>query len=245
MSLALTYSSLALRLGNTTTFGASGGTAPYTFSVVAGGAGGTINGAGLYTAPSTLAEYVGIDTIKVVDAALAEATVKVVVGTPLELLCDIIRREMGLSQQRVWVYNQKVMEPKDEQEFVVVELLGAKPFGVVNRHAATGDGLTSHQSVNMMVTVQIDIKSWGMGALYRKEELLLALTSDYAERQQELNAFKIGRLPVSFVNLSAEDGAAIPYRFNLTVNLQYAYTKSQDVAYFDSYDGPEIVTDPE
>ena len=43
-------------------FGASGGTEPYTFSVVAGGVGGTIDANGVYTSPYA----VGIVTILVV-----------------------------------------------------------------------------------------------------------------------------------------------------------------------------------
>lgn len=89
----------------------------------------------------------------------------------------------------------------------------------------------------MLATLDIDIISRGPEARDRKEEIILALNSIYAQSQQEGNSFYIGKLPPSarFVNLSNIDGAAIPYRFRISVNLQYAFVKSKAIDYFDTF----------
>ncbi len=71
-------------VGGTAYFSAAGGTSPYTFSVLSGGAGGTINSStGTYTAPGSS----GTDTIQVKDATgqTANATLTVVAAPPLAI----------------------------------------------------------------------------------------------------------------------------------------------------------------
>ncbi|MDR3608268.1 MAG: hypothetical protein P4M08_12935 [Oligoflexia bacterium] len=54
IDLGLSTTSIAVANGGTLVFTASGGTAPYTYALVAGGAGGSINSSsGVYTAPAT------------------------------------------------------------------------------------------------------------------------------------------------------------------------------------------------
>jgi hypothetical protein len=47
-----------------------------------------------------------------------------------------------------------------------------------------------------------------------------------------------------FVNLSMIDGDAIPYRFNISVNMQYFVRKVKAVAYFDDFADVEVTTEP-
>jgi hypothetical protein len=95
-----------------------------------------------------------------------------------------------------------------------------------------------------MATLSIDIISRSNEALLRKEEILLALNSQYAESQQELNSFFIGTLPAGgqFVNLSYVDGAAIPYRYNISINIQYFVTTLKASPYYTDFQDPEITT---
>jgi hypothetical protein len=98
----------------------------------------------------------------------------------------------------------------------------------------------------MLATLSIDIISRSTQALLRKEEVLMALNSNYSEYQQEANSFYIGRLPVGaqFVNLSQIDGAAIPYRFNISINMQYFSRRIKPVDYFDEFSEVAVTTEP-
>ena len=218
-----------------------GGTAPYTYSVSADGIGGTIDTDGIYTAP--LGVY-GVDTVIVTDSFgdMEEQTVNF--QNPMELVCDIIQSELGLSDGRVFLYNQKLPMPIDTGLFVVVEQISCKPFGNTLSLDGSGGGLDSIQSTNFAAMLQIDVISRDISALNRKEEVLMALKSTYAQQQQERNSFFISTLPMGFVNLSQVDGSAIPYRFNITINIQYCVTKVKPIAFYDNFAQPSIITNP-
>lgn len=232
------FNSDALGFGIKSSFKGTGGTAPYAYSVVPGGVGGQIDSNGLYTAGNK----VGKDTIKVSDDDGKVAYKEVFVGTAQHLLCDIIQKELGLAQGRVYIFDQKLFMPTDEGLFVAVSVLSCKPFGNQNKYNGALD--TQEQSANFYASMQLDIISRGTDALFRKEEVVMALKSDYAERQQELNNFLIGSLPSAFTNLSQIDGSAIPYRFSITLGLQYQVRKISPTSYFDEFEDVQIETDP-
>lgn len=246
MSLALTQSLTAIIPGLTSSFLATGGTEPYGYSVRANGAGGTINSTtGLYAAPavgSSNPKHL-YDIVQVTDADGAITASKILIGTPLLLFCEIIQRELWLADGRVYLWDQKIMQPTDDDLYVAVSVMHPKPFSNSNKFNSDG---TSTQSVNMYAGLQVDIISRGPAARDRKEEVILALNSDYAQSQQEANSFYIGKLPpgAQFLNLSSIDGAAIPYRFNISVAIQYFVKKTKPVPFYDVFADPGLVVEP-
>lgn len=250
--MELTGTKTALCAGLTASFLATGGTAPYAYSVIAGGAGGSIDSTtGLYTAPSILSTDVKkiYDTIQAQDSTGQVVSAQILVGTPLLLFCEILQRELELENGRVYLWDQKIMQPTDSGLFIAVSVPSCKPFAnnvgpaLVNGEL---DWSIVEQRVNLLATLDIDIISRGPAARDRKEEIILALGSIYSEAQQEANSFSIGRLPPGgrFVNLSMIDGAAIPYRYRISVNMQYGVTKSKAVPYFDTFEDVPITTNP-
>lgn len=235
----------AIRHGRTASFAGADGTAPYTYEVVAGGAGGTINGSGLYTAPSTPSDDPrrSFDTILVTDADDTEVEAVIAVLTPLELVADIIKTSMGLSNGQVFLYNQKIDIPRDERIYIAVGIGQTKVFANNSKFIGDDDTFEQSQYVSMSDMVTIDIMSRGPGALNRRGELAMALGSAYSKSQQEANGIALGRVPSNFVNLSQEDGAAIPYRFNISVTMQYSVKKVASVSYFDTFEDLELETD--
>jgi hypothetical protein len=87
----------------------------------------------------------------------------------------------------------------------------------------------------MLAVTDIDIISKGPAARDRKEEIILAFNSNYAQQQQDANSFYIGKISTGFLNLSDIDGAAIPYRYRISVNMQYAFQKASPVSRFDTF----------
>lgn len=238
MSLTILGNSNYLGYSISSPFLATGGTSPYTYSIAPDGVGGTISPSGLYTAPNK----VGTDKIIVTDS-LGQKAVKIVnVGSILHLICDVIQNEMSLEDGRVYIFDQKKFMPTDEGVFVAVSMLSCKPFANNIEYDFTLDQQV--QSSNFFASLQLDIISKSTEALLRKEELLMAMKSTYAEQQQELNSFHIGVISTNFVNLSQIDGTAIPYRFSITVNVQYQVKKIGSVPYFDSFEDPSVITSP-
>lgn len=246
MSLRLLQNFTAISPALTTWFGAAGGVSPYFFSVMPGGAGGSIQSStGLYQAPPLMNESAAktSDYIQVRDSMGAIATGSILVGSALLLLCDIIQNQMGLAVGRVYLWDQKLFQPTDEGLYVAVSMPICKPFGNNITFDAVGSGLDSSQVVHMLATVDIDIISRGPAARDQKELVLMCLQSTYSEQQQEANSFQISRLTTSFLNLSEIDGAAIPYRYKLSLRLNYAVSNRRPVSYFDNFRDPSIVVD--
>ena len=239
MALTLSQSATAIAVNCPASFLGIGGVEPYVYTVVSGGAGGTINpSTGEYTAPAILNENPNLlyDTIRVTDAASATATAQILIGSPIILFCEIIQKEMNLANGRVYLWDQKIMQPTDSQLYIAISVPSCKPFGNSNRSIAITGGLTAGQFVSMLATVDIDIISRGPAARDRKEEIILALESTYARQQQDANSFYIGKISSGFTNLSDPDGAAIPYRYRISVNMQYATQKVKPIEYYDTFD---------
>lgn len=251
MTISLTQNySAVVPAANFVQFLALGGVSPYAYSVLPGGAGGSINSVtGAYTAPSTMTAYKATslyDTIQVVDSVSAMATSQILVATPLFLFCDIIQNQLQLPNDHIFLWNQKIFQPTDSDLYVIVSMQSCKPFGNVNSPLAS-DGSQVQQFVAMYAKLDIDIISRGPAARDQKEQVVLALNSIYSQQQQEANGFYIGKLPLTggFINLSQVDGAAIPYRYRISVAMQYQMGLNQSVPYFDTFTNPpQVYTNP-
>lgn len=239
--ITISPSPATVNQNNTLTFVASGGVAPYVFSLVSGI--GSINPTtGIYSAPA----QIGTAVIRVTDSTLAFIDSNLTINSPLTLFCQLLATEMGLSSNQVYLYDQKINIPNDYKLYIAVGILTCKPFGSARDLDYSGAGITETLSVNMQATLSVDILSRGPDARDRKEEVVLALKSIASIQTQEANGILIAPITSSFVNLSEIDGAAIPYRFNLTINIQYKVSKVKAVPYYDTFVIPPqtILIDP-
>lgn len=247
MTLSVSQSATAITAYGVASFLGAGGAEPYLYEVVPGGAGGTIDPTtGAYIGPSSASSdpNFSYDTVRVTDYASEVVTTQIMVGTPLLLFAEIIQQEMGLTQERVALWDQKLFMPRDTGLWIAISVPSCKPFANVNRHAENGGDLDSQQYISMQATVMVDVMSRGPAARDRKEEVVMAVMSDYATRQQDANSFYISKIPSPFTNLSQLDGTAIPYRYQITFKMIYAVPKTRPAEYFEEFEDPTISTDP-
>lgn len=216
----------------------TGGVQPYTFSCDIG----EITADGRYTAPMDLKE--GEATITVTDNVGESAETVVQVTGIIELVCDIIQKELGLDSNHIRIYNSTLPVPKDKGLLIAVAIDDVKPFGSSAKYDGSGSDLVSIQSMNVLMRTSIDVMSKDLSAMIRKEEVLLALGSDYAQTQMENNGFYLAKIPLNFTPISGAEGSAIPYRFNISVNVQYSITKRTVVPSYNNFDQPEILIKP-
>jgi hypothetical protein len=158
---------------------------------------------------------------------------------------EILQRVMALPDGRVYLYNQKILQPNDSDLYIAVRVENSDVFGNINRAAEDGSGMKTDQAVSMIDTVSFDLISRSTAALKRRPEFSRVWASNYSQFQQNLNGFLIGRDPIRpFMMVPDLDGSAIPYRFRVSYLVQYAEKASAPTAFYDTFDAPEITTNP-
>jgi len=151
-----------------------------------------------------------------------------------EYVVDIIRTEMGLDQQHVWIQSQnKKIPPNSEDLFVVVGCVDFKPISA--KSYFDKKTLKERQIAYGRAQVQIDIFSRSNEARIRRSELLMALNSFYSKGVQDKKQFKIFELPSSFVNLSGLAGGSDINRFALRFYAMIAEIKEKSSSYYDKF----------
>ncbi len=241
MSLILFPPIVEVAVGVPKTVGAFGGVPPYSFSL--DGVGSFDETTLVYTAPNALPN--GKDQVAILsvqDANGDTADSEIFICTPLQLMGRIIQRELGLQEGRVYFWDQKINAPTDQGLFIAISALTPKCYS--NRNVFNPATNAQDQSSSWATDVDVDIISRGPEARDRKEEVVMALKSQYSIQQQELNSFSLASIPTSIRNLSEIDGAAIPYRFNFSVKLLYNVQKIQPAEYFDTFLAPTVLVDP-
>ena len=151
-----------------------------------------------------------------------------------EYVVDIVRTEMGLDQQHVWIQSQnRKIPPNSEDLFVVVGCVDFKPISSKSYFDHTTD--TERQVVYGRAQVQVDIFSRSNEARVRRSELLMALNSFYSKGVQDKKQFKIFELPSSFVNLSGLAGGSDINRFALRFYAMISEVKEKSSSYYDVF----------
>lgn len=250
MTLAISGTKSALAPGLTASFGASGGVGPYVFSVLPTDR-GTINpSTGFYTAPSSVANVAPFfDTVTVTDSTGATASATIITGNPWMLLLEIIQRVLNLDPSMIWFENQKFFEPTNALKGMWVVLMfptlntfasGLYPAGAPENGGGAGWDQTEKWA-NFSGSVDINLISRDLSALNLKEQAVMALGGPYSRAQQQANSFYIARLPHSMVDLSTQDGDSIPWRFVISVEIQYGISKKFPTDYFDEFAKPQVV----
>lgn len=151
-----------------------------------------------------------------------------------EYIVDIIRTEMGLKQQNIWIHSQNRKIPPQSQElYVTVGCVDFLPISSKSTYDYTKD--TEVQTVYGRASVQIDILSRSLEARQRRAELLMALNSFYSKEVQDKKQFRIFELPQRFINTSSLEGGSEINKFSLIIRAMISQDKVKDTDYYDKF----------
>lgn len=151
-----------------------------------------------------------------------------------EYIVDIIRTEMGMKQQNVWIHSQNRKIPPQSQElYVTVGCVDFLPISSKSRYDSDAD--EEVQTVYGRASVQVDILSRSLEARQRRAELLMALNSYYSKEIQEKHQFRIFELPQHFMNTSSLEGGSEINRFTLIIRAMISEDKTKSTAYYDTF----------
>lgn len=150
-------------------------------------------------------------------------------------ILDILKSEMQLENNQCWLYNSAWKIPADNRMYVVVSLDSQKVIGTKVFYEENENGLEEILGSNLQASLSIDILSYDNSAMERKEEILLALNSTFAQQIQEKYSFSIARNSFSFTNTSEVENSAMLNRYTLNFNVTYKTEKRKNVEYYDSF----------
>jgi len=151
-----------------------------------------------------------------------------------EYIVDIIRNDMGLDQQHVWIQSQnRKIPPNSNDLFVVVGCVDFKPISSKSYFDHNTD--SERQVVYGRAQIQVDIFSRSNEARIRRSEVLMALNSFYSKGVQDKKQFKIFELPSSFTNLSGLAGGSDINRFALRFYAMISEVKEKSSSYYDTF----------
>ena len=151
-----------------------------------------------------------------------------------EYIVDIIRKEMNLNQQNIWIHSQNRKIPPQSQElYVTVGCVDFLPISSKSRFNPDND--TEIQTVYGRASVQIDILSRSREARIRRAELLMALNSYYSKEIQDKHQFRIFELPQRFINTSSLEGGSEINRFSLVIRAMISEDKVKTTSYYDTF----------
>lgn len=151
-----------------------------------------------------------------------------------EYIVDIIRTEMGLNQQNIWIHSQnRKIPPQSMELYVTVGCVDFLPISSKSQYNPDED--TEVQTVYGRASVQIDILSRSLEARQRRAELLMALNSFYSKEIQDKYQFRIFELPSRFINTSSLEGGSEINRFSLIIRAMISQDKVKSSAYYDTF----------
>lgn len=151
-----------------------------------------------------------------------------------QYVVDIIRTEMGLDQQHIWIQSQnRKIPPNSNDLYVVVGVVDFLPISSKSYYISSTD--KERQVLYGRANVQVDIFSRSNEARNRRGEILMALNSFYSKGIQDKEQFRIFELPSTFINLSGLAGGSDINRFTMRFYAMIAESKEKSSDYYDTF----------
>lgn len=153
----------------------------------------------------------------------------------LDIIKQILDKEMQMPQGRVFAYNSSVDLPQDRNLFIVLHYTAKTPYSNNVRYENTKDGkLVEHQISNFVEDILISLMSVNQDARDRAHEVLMALRSNYAQVLQEQNKVHI-TTQGDIIDKSFLEATSRLNRFDVRAKIYVSYDKITNVDYYDKF----------
>lgn len=153
----------------------------------------------------------------------------------LDIIKQILDKEMQMPQGRVFAYNSSVDLPQDRNLFIVLHYTAKTPYSNNIRYENTKDGkLVEHQTSNFVEDILISLMSVNQDARDRAHEVLMALRSNYAQVLQEQNKVHI-TTQGDIIDKSFLEATSRLNRFDVRAKIYVSYDKITNVDYYDKF----------
>lgn len=163
-------------------------------------------------------------------------------GEPIKHICDILKNQLSLTNEQIWIYNQKRDIPNDFGIYLVVSFVGQRVIGNTRAEIPTAQGLYEYQSIHSLANYSIDLFSRGPEVRDMRDQVLMALNSTYSQQIQEQYSFQIARNSFQVTNTSEVEGVAELNRYSISFNVTYMSETSKNIDYFNIFT-KEVITE--
>jgi hypothetical protein len=155
--------------------------------------------------------------------------------TTPEIICDILQTTLKLSDDVIWIWNQRRAIPEDKRLYCVVGIIDVTPYS--NSKIQTVVGEHQYDSITTYVkeTLSIDLFSYTTEAIEKYPNYIAALRSTYCVQQQELLGLKIADIPSTINEVSDIEGTALLYRMAITLQVLRKYDIIFENDYYNTF----------
>lgn len=160
----------------------------------------------------------------------------------VSIVREIIKDQLSLTEDQIWIYNQRVKIPDTKGLFVAVSRVGSKIYANNSSYIGNTTDLVEDQFVANLETISIDALSQDTSALEYYPDILMSLRSTKAQQEAEKYGMRFDSIPFSTSDLSTQEGTSMIYRINISFPVYRTYYTSRTIDYYDSFSN-NIISD--
>lgn len=160
----------------------------------------------------------------------------------VSIVRDIIKDQLSLSDDQIWIYNQRIKIPDTKGLFISIARVGSKVYANNSSYTGSTEELVENQFVSNLETISIDALSQDTSALEYYPDILMSLRSTKAQKMAESYGMRFDSIPFSTADLSSQEGTSMIYRINISFPVYRTYYTSRTIDYYDSFSN-NIISD--
>ena len=155
---------------------------------------------------------------------------------PIKIIGDILKNGMALNNEQIYIYNQDFKIPETSGLFVLLQYNNSVNYSSTNQFVSEGAG-EAQENISMLTkeNYTINVISKNDEARQRKEEVVMALNSNFSQNQQGLHQFQIAKISNGFINVSELEGAGMLNRFAINIDCTGFYNKINNITFYDDF----------
>ena len=153
----------------------------------------------------------------------------------VSIVREIIKDQLSLSDEQIWIYNQRVKIPDTKGLFISISRLGSKVYANNSSYVGNTSDLTENLYVSNLETISIDLISQDTSAFEYYPDVMMSLRSTKAQYMAETYGIRFDSVPFSSTDLSSQEGTSMIYRININFPVYRTYYMTKTVDYYDSF----------
>lgn len=160
---------------------------------------------------------------------------------PIKVLAMIIQEEMSLPDGSIMLSLENWKIPNNVGLYVALTYGPDTVVGSANYNGNDASGnYVEVQAVAMLHQVEVDIMSFDSSARTRKEEVIQAIQSVYAQALMEKYQMRVLAIPTAFSSVPSLEPSKQLNRFRIAVDINALHVRTKPTAYYDTLQEVEL-----